>query len=142
MALAADTPVAARAANILNLPIGSGVTVFAGSLVGLLTTTGRAVLWSDVANLEHLGHALEGGTGDAGGTVRVSIEAGDRILEKTAVTGVTAETDVGTMVHATDDNTFTLTPGANAPAVGRVIKFHTGTTVDVLIPGTAALADA
>ena len=134
MALAADASTIRLAlADSNRFTVVNANQIFKGSLVGLDTATGRVRTWADVANLLVCGHAQEGGTGDAGGTVAVAVSTGIRILQKVAVTGASALTDVGTAVHATDDNTYTLTPGSNAPAVGTVVGFHQGTTCDVLL---------
>jgi hypothetical protein len=134
MALAADdSGIRLALADSNRFTVVNANQIFKGSIVGLDTATGRIRTWADVTNLLVCGHAQEGGTGDAGGTVTAAVSTGVRILQKVACTGVTAITDIGTAVHATDDNTLTLTPGSNAPAIGRVVAFHTGTTVDVLL---------
>lgn len=47
-----------------------------------------------------------------------------------SVTGVTAVTDEGSTVYASDDDTFTLTAGSNS-AIGKIIRYISGTKVEV-----------
>ena len=47
-----------------------------------------------------------------------------------SVTGVTAVTDEGSTVYASDDDTFTLTSTSNT-AIGKVTRYISGTTVEV-----------
>lgn len=121
--------------------VKDGETIFIGALVAVDTTLGRVVNVSDVAARRVLGFVTEiipldtaGGsiTGDSAGTGQVGVEI-DRIRAlDISVTGVTAATDVGKLVYATDENTFTLTPTSNIPAVGFIHRFVSGTTVHVV----------
>lgn len=52
-------------------------------------------------------------------------------ITKLTVTGVSAKTDEGKNVYASDDNTFTLTKGANS-FVGKVHRWVTSTTCYVI----------
>lgn len=47
-----------------------------------------------------------------------------------SVVGVTAVTDEGSTVYASDDDTFTLTATGNTP-IGKVTRYISGTTVEV-----------
>lgn len=111
----------------------NAVQFYAGSFVGLDVSTGRAVLWSDTANLRWLGMALRKVKGDTTATPIPEVEVNESgaILEKVSVTGVTGIGDQGAPVYATDDDTLTLTPTVNVKAVGRIVRFISGTSVDV-----------
>lgn len=62
-----------------------------------------------------------GSAGDKSATLR------QEGIVRLAVTGATAVTDVGAIVYATDDDTFTLTGGAATP-IGRVHRWVSSTT--------------
>src|SRR5574340_429737 len=47
-----------------------------------------------------------------------------------SVAGVTAVTDEGSTVYASDDDTFTLTSTSNT-AIGKITRYISGTTVEV-----------
>lgn len=107
--------------------------IFAGSLVGVNNTTGLALAWTDVAAEQFVGVAMNGVTGDttADEPPEVHVNVGGMVLKKVAVTGVTAVTDVGNQVFATDDNTFDLAAGTNPNEVGLITRFYSGTTCDI-----------
>lgn len=62
------------------------------------------------------------------------VETGSHILNKYAVTGVTAITDVGSLVYlASDDNVLTLTqPNASKP-LGWITRWYATTSCDVYV---------
>lgn len=132
---------------INSYPIRNGVKIYHGALVGISTigvTDGRVVNWSDSSGaLQFLGLAMltqqvsagsgtsGEATGDANGTVECPVMESGPILEQISVAGASAEQNVGDPVYATDEDTFTLTPTSNVGAVGRVTRYHSGTTCDV-----------
>lgn len=107
--------------------------IFAGALVGIDQSTGLLVKWADTANFRFLGVAVRGATGLTAGTppVEAEVNTSGVTLERVTATGLDATADVGDLVHATDDDTLTLTAGANTSAIGRVVRFHGGTSGDV-----------
>lgn len=111
----------------------NAVTVYRGSLIGLVRSTGRATKWSDTAGLDFLGFADKGATGDTSATPPVDVQVDDsgKVLEQVAVTGASAITDNGDWVYAADDGSFTLTPSVNVGPIAKVLKWHTGTTCTI-----------
>jgi hypothetical protein len=68
-------------------------------------------------------------TGD--GTLECTVDVGGVTLQYKTVTGVTAQTNVGDSVFATDDNVLTLTDCTNMYPIGRIVRWYTGTYCDV-----------
>jgi hypothetical protein len=68
-------------------------------------------------------------TGD--GTLEATIDVGGVTLQYKSVTGVTAVTNTGDPVFASDDNTLTLTDVSNMYPVGRIVRWYTSTYCDV-----------
>jgi hypothetical protein len=63
-------------------------------------------------------------------------EAGQIILEQATVTGVSAQTAVGTDVWATSDNDLQNSAAPNgSPAVGSIVYWYSSTTCDVAVFG-------
>lgn len=111
----------------------NAVTFYGGGLVGEDNSTGRMVKWSDTVNLKFLGVLNKGVVGDTAATPpkEGEINVSGVTLEQVSVTGVTVIADVGDFVYATDDDTLTKTATVNVNAIGRIVKFWSGTTVDV-----------
>ena|SRR3990167_436341 len=72
-------------------------------------------------------------TGDtaASPVVECPVDISGVTLEKVAVTGVTAVTNTGDEVFATDENTLTLTDTSNLSKIGIITRWYSGTTCDV-----------
>jgi hypothetical protein len=64
----------------------------------------------------------------AAGAVNVRVKPRGRVI--LPVVGVTAVTDEGATVYASDDDTFTLTATGNS-AIGKITRYISGTTVEV-----------
>ena len=64
----------------------------------------------------------------AAGAVNVRVKPRGRVI--LPVVGVTAVTDEGATVYASDDDTFTLTSTSNS-AIGKITRYISGTTVEV-----------
>lgn len=81
------------------------------------------------------GFAKEGAdmTGKSSGDDTVLVRAEGRIMLD--VTGVTGVGDVGSWVYATTDNDFTLT-STSATRIGKIIRWDSGTLVEVLFRAT------
>ena len=67
-------------------------------------------------------------SGGAAGAVNVRVKPRGRVI--LPVVGVTAVTDEGATVYASDDDTFTLTLTGNS-AIGKITRYISGTTVEV-----------
>lgn len=144
MALSAAKKYSMRDLNPLAInsyPVRSGVTIYHGALVGMSTvgyTDGRLVNWSSGSGaLDFLGIAVpttaDYVTGNSGGTVECPVMEGGCILENVAITGINSPDDVGDMVYASDNCTFTLTPTSNVSAVGQVTRYRSSGYGDVEI---------
>jgi hypothetical protein len=124
--LAADKARAYELGDIQELPVVATDIIYEGAAVGLSSGYARPLVAADT----FLGFAeskVDNSTGAAGDkNVRVRTR-GQIVL---SVTGVTAVTDVGATVYASDDDTFTLTSTSNT-AVGKVARYVSGTTVVV-----------
>ncbi len=65
-------------------------------------------------------------------------EGGPVVLEQYAVTGLSAQSDMGKAVFATSDNDLTLTQ-PNVPSIGRVCYWYSASSADVLTYGFLGL---
>lgn len=92
--------------------------VYEGAAVGLSSGNGRPLVAGDVFD-GFASEKCDNSTGSAG-DVRIKLKR--RGYAQLAVTGVTAITDVGSTVYASDDNTFTLSSTGNS-AIGKVDRF-------------------
>jgi len=133
MALSADHFYETSDPQVIAFPLTNGVTVYAGALVGVDDSTGYAVEWADTANYIFAGVALRQAVGDtsASPVVDVDVNCGGMLLKKIAVTGVSAITNVGDKVYATDDNTFTTSATSNVQEIGIITRWYSSTTCDV-----------
>lgn len=133
MALSADLARKTRPRGITTYKVTNGVQIYAGSFVGIDSSTGYAVLWADSANYRFAGIALNKVLGNTGLTTIPEVEVNENgvALINVSVTGVSDITHVGDLVYASDDNTFTLTPSSNVKAVGRVTRWYSGALSDV-----------
>ena len=133
MALSADQFYETSDPQTIAFQLTNAQVIFAGALIGSDTTTGLAVEWFDTANFIFAGIALRGVTGDttASPVVDVDVNCGGMLLKKIPVTGVTAITNVGDLVYASDDNTFDVAATSNVAEVGIITRFYSGTTCDV-----------
>lgn len=114
--------------------VKNGITLYSGALVGLDRSVGRVTTWADDLNYLFLGIAKPETTsklGVSGATVFCPVDTSGSIIRKVAVTGVTALTDLGKRVYASDDNTLTLTASTKALHVGVIIRWYSSTTCDV-----------
>lgn len=117
MALSADTPRNYSWVGLENsLPVQASTTIYAG---GALSMDSNGETGPMAASETFVGFALkkcDNASGSAGDVdARVLVE-GEVVL---TVTGVGDNDDIGDVVYATDDNTFTLT-ASGAVAIGRV----------------------
>lgn len=115
--------------------VKSGVTVYAGSLVALESSTGHIEPIADATTDQvYLGVCQQKVVGD--GSLKATVSLDEFILPSVAVTGASAMTDIGSLVYATTDNTLTLArPADDACPVGRVLYWHSSTTCDVAMFG-------
>lgn len=108
---------------VLEMDIGTGH----GYLKPLASASGIYDLFCGVAH--PTGLYAEYVTGD--GTLECDVDVGGVTLQYKSVTGVTAQTNVGDPVFATDDTVLTLTDPSNMYPIGRIVRYYTSTYVDV-----------
>lgn len=133
MALSADTPreysVNPKWKNAL--PVQASSTIYAGSAVSI--DTGGEVGPLSSSETGFYGFAAEGADNSSGSAGDINCEvytAGEILL---TITGLDDNNDVGDVVYASDDNTFTLTSASTNIAIGKVseIKSLSGGTAYV-----------
>lgn len=102
--------------------VTSGVTLYHGGLVNVSTSTGLAVAGTSAASRKFVGLCKEGATGNAAGSVFVTVEYGHEALFDTAA-GVTVAL-VGADLCISDDNTLDTSAsiGSNQVKVGEMIS--------------------
>lgn len=133
------------------VPIANSVTLYHHLFAAIRgpdhgTSQGYADDADDEAGLVFAGllenpGGLSSDTGDTSASPppEVTIPIVPTILERYAVTGASAQSDLLAPVYVTDNQTLTLTrPSDDAEVVGVVTKWHTSTTCDVLLFGLLA----
>jgi hypothetical protein len=120
MALDRDTPIVQELGPIGEYPVALEARIFEGAAVGKDDGTGFArPLEAGDLFLGFSESQADNRTGESGGEINVrTVQRGKREL---AISGLAA-TDLGADVYASDDGTFTLTPGSNS-FVGNVIRY-------------------
>jgi hypothetical protein len=125
--LADNKPRAYETGEFNDLPVIANDIIYEGAAVG---ENGAGYFRPLVAADNFAGFAVRkaDNTGGAAGDKNVKVRQKGRI--QLSVVGVTAVTDEGSTVYASDDDTFTLTATGNS-AIGKIIRYVTGTTVIV-----------
>lgn len=117
-----------NADEVLNdIPMIASDTIYAGSAVGESSSTGNArpLVGGDA----FLGFAVAQVTN--GGTIGANnVRVRQKGVVKLAVTGITADDDLGVAVYASDDDTFTTT-ASGATQIGKVVRWLSSTSVMV-----------
>lgn len=130
--LAADKPRVFETGHdeyLNELPAIAADIVYEGAAVGELNDTGTYQPLGTGSTVDRFaGFCTEKCDNSAGaaGDRKVKVKQRGRIV--LAVTGVTAITDVGKTVWATDDNVFTITYAAGAVSIGEIVRHVSGTT--------------
>jgi hypothetical protein len=110
------------------LPVIASDIIYAGAAVGELNDTGTYQPLGTGSTVDRFaGFATEKADNSAGAAGAKVIKVRQQGRVKLSVTGVTAITDVGSIVWATDDNTFTLTYAAGAVSIGHIARWISGT---------------
>lgn len=151
--LTADAPsVRSRKRDVERIQVTDAVQLYYHSLVAIDPSTGRAKKWADASGLLFKGMAMAavlGATGDSP-IPEVAVDTSGLLLEKVSVAnGAGTVADVGKKVYCATDNVADLdvTAGTYTKPIGRIVKWHTGTTYDVLLftpeehSGQALIAD-
>lgn len=131
-ALTADTMLVTSPRGGHSYPIANGTTLYAGHLAFAVRASSGIVGFADTDQYRLLGIVQKGGTGVAALTVEASVDESGLTLHRATVTGAASAADVGKKVFASgnDPRTVSLTPTANVGAIGRLTRWHTGTTCD------------
>lgn len=114
---------------VRTFPQKGSTTVYGGAALGLSGGYARPLISGDV----FVGFADDKDVANAGAdgaTVVGVIQNGEAVL---TVAGSSAVTDQGSTVYATDDDTFTLTPGGSP--IGEVVGWISGTSCYVRFYG-------
>jgi len=122
--LAVDAPRTYELGDVNEFPMIATDIIYEGAAVGLDGSGNARPL---VAGDKFVGFAeskKDNSTG-AAGALRVRVRRYGVV--RLAVTGVAALTDVGALVYASDDATFTLTESTNS-LIGRIIRWDASTT--------------
>ncbi len=142
--------------SMQNYRVANGITIYLGGFTGLANVSfvpytakrGYAIPWENTANLEWLGLATGSpfnlsvvntvvGDTSAEPPPEVSVETGEFILLQHAVTGVSAQSDTGKPVYASNDNDLTLSSN-NTARMGEVEYWHSSTSCNVRVYGRTA----
>lgn len=131
--LTQDRVVKCRGRTTAAIQATTSTTFYGGGLMG--RASGRVVKWADTAGYAFLGYLNRGVVGNTSASPipEAELDISGTILERVAVTGASAATDVGSLVYGTDDNVLTLTPTVSVGAIGRVIRWHSSTLCDVML---------
>lgn len=109
-----------RNADRVSLLVDSGVTVFAGTLIAVLTATGEAVPAGTANSSAAVGVAETTVTGD--GTERVEVTRGCFQFANSASTDEIKAGDIGSDCYVADDQTVAKTDGSSTrKKAGKVI---------------------
>jgi hypothetical protein len=110
-----------------DLPVIASDIIYEGAAVG---ENGSGYFRPLVAADPFAGFALSDCDNSAGAAGAKHVHLRTRGTIALSVTGVTAVTDEGSTVYASDDDTFTLTSTSNT-AIGKVVRYVSGTNVIV-----------
>ena len=132
-----------RIADTITLAIGEYVAIASasGDLVAIADTAGHVPVGL-ITGFDPPDEADGTTLGATGATIppEAIVDIQETIIEDLSVTGVTAQANVGEEVFATGVDTFTLTATTNIPAIGKIVRHHTGAIVDVLFYSMATVA--
>jgi hypothetical protein len=111
---------------VLNdIPMIASDTIYAGSAVGESASTGNArpLVGGDA----FLGFAVAQVTN--GATIGANnVRVRQKGVVKLAVTGVTADDDLGIAIYASDDDTFSTTSTSTSTQIGKLVRWVSSTT--------------
>lgn len=112
--------------------------IYEGAAVGMSSGTARPLQAGDT----FAGFCQEKADNAAGSAGDIDVRVFTRGRIKLPVTGVTAITDRGSKVYATDDDTFTLTGPTGGSLIGVITEYVLGTTVIVEFDADNVLLNA
>lgn len=118
-----------------SIPAKASATIYQDTFVGLSAGYARGLVKGD----KFVGIATRKVDNSAGAAGALEVEVETGAIVHLNVTGVTAVTDVGAIVYASDDQTATLTAADNV-AIGVVRRFISGTKCAVRLFTEAEVA--
>ena len=121
--------------KLLAAPVGAGIKIFNGALVkhnasGYLA---RAAAEAGAAFAGVSYERVDNTDGSDGDKTCRALKKGAFLMDGTGF----AQSNVGDVVYAKDDNIVGLTDAGNEQAVGKIVEFISATKVRVLIDGYA-----
>lgn len=143
MTLTANTQLTPIRGELSEAPVKGSTIIFEGAMLGLSSGYARGLVAGDA----FYGHAFEyiDNSSGSNGDKKVERWRGRYRMEIT-ISGVIV-TDVGKIVYASDDETYTLSPGASNSRVGivdryvstdtAIVEFQTTETPDLVIANSA-----
>lgn len=133
-ALTADRAVTMEVGSVRSYPVKASTTIYAGSIVCVLNSTGYAEPGSDTANLVFVGIARRKADNSSGSAGDISVEV-DCIHGSTwrfAATSLAQADGDGTQVYVSDDQTVAKST-TNSVKIGRLAYFESATVAVVAI---------
>lgn len=109
------------------LPVIADDIIFDGAAVG---ENGSGYFRPFEANDPFAGFAIAKADNTGGSAGDVNVKVYQRGIVTLAVTGLSAVTDEGSTVYATDDDTFTLT-ASGGTAIGKIVRYTSSTSAQV-----------
>lgn len=130
MALSSNLDIKKQEGRILSKPVASGETVYVGAFTAMLSGAATAAARGTFApfdsddNYIPMGYSLQSNRTQPGGgigltEVRVAVDSAVVLLP---VTTAAAGADIGRLVYASDDGTYSLARGVQDAVVGMVVK--------------------
>jgi len=131
MTTLADNALRAIEIGVINdLPVVASDIIYQGAAVGISSGNARPLVAGDP--FAGFAQAKADNASGSAGDIKVSVIQRGRI--ELAVTGVTAVTDIGKPVYASDDNTFTLT-ASTSTMIGKIVRHVASTKAIVEFDG-------
>ena len=129
MALTKDTQLTFEIGDVNAFLVAAATKIFKGSAVGMPTGTGSVTPL--IAGDVFVGFAEDSADNSAGQEGDVSVRVRRKGNIKATIAGLTIDTDAGTDVYMSDENTFTLTSTSNT-FIGRLIRVEAGGTQGIV----------
>jgi|SaaInlStandDraft_2_1057019.scaffolds.fasta_scaffold124811_2 hypothetical protein len=135
-ALAANKNIGEKEGKLIDCPVVNADIIYKGALVKHNAAGYIAPAAAEVGGV-FAGIAFEKADNSAGSAGDISVRVQKTGLFLMVGTGTIAQTDIGQVAYASDDQTVSKTQGANEQAVGVFAVFVSATSVWVRIDGYA-----
>ena len=132
-ALSADRNTTIERGEVRSYPVKGATTIYAGSIVCVLNSTGYAEPGADAANLVFVGIAREqvANTGSSG-DMSVEVDCAPGMIALLAASGLAITDADGTQVFVSDDQTVAKST-SNSVKIGKLAYFIDATTAAVML---------